>query len=56
MCGGIVRKTGIETSKDVETLMNSIDTKIRPLHNTEIRQMRLSATCRKYTKAHCKLR
>ena len=33
------------------SLMNSIDTKIRPLCNTEIWQIRSSATCGEHTRA-----
>ena len=35
-------------------LINSIDTKSRPLHNTEKWQIKSSATCCKYTQAGCK--
>ena len=37
------------------SLINTIDTKIRPLPNTEIWQMRSSAICGKHTRVCCNL-
>ena len=40
-----IRNLFVSSKYIVKSLINSIDAKIGPLHNIEIWQMRLSATC-----------
>ena len=44
----------VSNSNNIQPLINSIDMKIRALHNTEMWQIRLSATACKCTQAGCK--